>query len=474
MSSILSLPEALHVLLQQNSSFKGPNIPTEFTENTTYIPLPASDSQDNMTSTSKMPSPLSPNAPRFDRQRVNDFIDITTLLLDQALVTNETERIKFLIRYASDRVRDVIEYETEFDPDNDTRTYAAACDKLRELYGVFDKPPERTLTDLENFCKASRQKEFTRVLDIDEYHENFLAIASVLKKNAICTQLVLNQYFVAGIPATIHQWFIATLPAENRVKTNPPSISQSVTLLKTRYEPTALLNLPWDQESKPVTYDKQGQRVGAQASIPKVNLNAQMPLTNVRLPASDEDVNNLTERLRSLTISQITAAVQASPGLVALLPLILSSINGQSQPVAANYNQQNSQPQRSLTGRCFMCGQSDAHPLSLSACPETSQLVEARKIRYDVETRKYVLMDGSQLPQLPRNYPGGVAAAIKGSSTGANSTPIRDLPPHMTARVTNHIGLSDGSNEVLGRGVFAIESFHSAAPITRSGRDTEV
>jgi len=425
--------------------------------------------------------PNTTHAPYFDERRVRDYTDTVTLLLDQAQIINEDSRIKFLVRYSSDRVRETIQYEEEFDEDSTGKVYADAVAKLKELYESLDKPPTRSLADLQAFCKQMSQQSFSSSTDVDNYRKSFLAISSVLKKTGQCTDAVINQHFVAGIPDSIREWFVTSLPANNRTGATAPTISAAVALLKSRFDPTGLLYQPWAQEEPTVYFDEFGRRVGAKDIVitglgpsrnviqPAVSANPPTALPTRTAPrqpvqAQDQDINDLTDRLRSMSLDQITALLHAS-GLSALAPGSLNNLVTQGQPLANNSSFQ----QLPRSNRCFMCGLSDTHPLGIAQCPETAKLVEAHIVKFDLDTRRYVQMDGQALPQVPRSYPGGVAAALR-TSGRTSSFQGRDLPPHMS-RSTNMIGLTDDLGDVLGRSVFAIES-SSSYPITRSGKDT--
>ncbi|THU99497.1 hypothetical protein K435DRAFT_855588 [Dendrothele bispora CBS 962.96] len=107
-------------------------------------------------------------------------------------------------------------------------------------------------------------------------------------------------------------------------------------------------------------------------------------------------------------------------------------------------------------------------------------LLQDNLVIINPNNQRYQLPTGNDLPKLPRDYEGGVAAFLH-RQQNTSSDFRRESPPHMGNALTNvanvsNIGLSYGGVDVFTPGIFAISApdvnKYYTYPSLRSGKDT--
>ncbi|KAJ7601406.1 hypothetical protein DFH06DRAFT_1026146, partial [Mycena polygramma] len=151
-----------------------------------------------------MPIPRTPGAPYFDQHGVTNFLNLILQHGSNAGIHNPDDLVSFIVRYSSDRVREVIEYIPEIDVDEPNRTWRAAKEQMLLLYGSSDGERRVSEQDLIEFCRQrSAKSPYRTKQDVEQYLRDFQWIAAPLLKQHDITAKQSDFYFVSGIPRSI-------------------------------------------------------------------------------------------------------------------------------------------------------------------------------------------------------------------------------------------------------------------------------
>jgi hypothetical protein len=195
-----------------------------------------------------MPIPRTPNAPYFDEHGVRNFLALILQHGSNAGITDPDELVTFIVRYSSDRVREVIQYIPELDDDTPDRTWAAAREQMLLLYGFSDEERRVYERELIEFCRRQSAKSPYRTKsEIEQYLRDFQWIAAPLLKQQDITIAQRDFYFVSGIPTSIKQWFISRVPESKRTRSNPITLTDSLGILYGYFDPDTLFPDLWDE-----------------------------------------------------------------------------------------------------------------------------------------------------------------------------------------------------------------------------------
>ncbi|KAJ3740280.1 hypothetical protein DFH05DRAFT_1529593 [Lentinula detonsa] len=420
-----------------------------------------------------MPIPRTPSAPLFNGRYIEDFLEQIILHATQAGESDKDRMVKYMVSYSSDQVKDTIRFMDEFDLDGPSLSWDVAKEVLKSLYGSRDKPTEYTEEELKEFCKErSAKSNLSKLSDIEKYYRDFIAIATSLKKKGIITEKTFNYYFVLGLPHAMKDWFLSAAPESKRTQDDPPSVMESLKILRTRFDKKSLIYEEWNRDEsekvKPI-FNEFGNRVTALPPSQYVNVLDEAvgytPTTrkNQTLTQAPTQSSTVSPSVSSTGIDELAKQLEA-------LTLAIDAMKAQ----ASGGNMQGGVP---TVKRCFICGklsgQEGTHSLGPRNCPETNRLIADHLITYNVQTSKYTLLDGSDLPRIPPGWTGGVASYLRHlRAANQGAMPNRDEPPHM-ARSTSSVELMYDNAEVLSGDGFALDSIpYDAFPTTRSGRDT--
>ncbi|KAJ7648673.1 hypothetical protein DFH06DRAFT_1423371 [Mycena polygramma] len=210
-----------------------------------HTPTPSTHSS-SMRLLVPMPVPRTPNAPYFDQRGVTDFLNLILQHGSNAGIDDPDELVSFIVRYSSDRVREVIQYIPEIDIDEPNRTWKAAREQLLLLYGSSD---QRRVSESEliEFCRQQSAKSpYHTKQDIEQYLRDFQWIAAPLLKQHDITAKQRDFYFVSGIPRSIKQWFISRVPEHQRTRSNPVPLADSLGILYGYFDPDTLFPDVWN------------------------------------------------------------------------------------------------------------------------------------------------------------------------------------------------------------------------------------
>lgn len=202
-----------------------------------------------------MPIPRTQNALFFNGRYIDDFLSRIVQHGAMAGITNADELVTYIVDYSSDMVKDLIINMDEFDPDSMTKTWNAAKEALKTLYSSSDLPKEYTEEELKEFCHdRSIKYSFSKLSDVDDYLRAYVGIAASLKKRKVITDKEYDLYFIHGLPHSIKEWFMSAVPSANRTVSAPPSVNDSLKILRGKFDKNLIIyeewNSPEDKQAK--------------------------------------------------------------------------------------------------------------------------------------------------------------------------------------------------------------------------------
>ncbi|KAJ3994436.1 hypothetical protein F5050DRAFT_1696149 [Lentinula boryana] len=431
-----------------------------------------------------MPIPRTPSAPHFNGWYIEDFLQQIILHATAAGETDQNQMVKYIVMYSSDQVKETIRYMPFFNADNPNASWETAKEVLKRLYGTRDKPTEYTEEELKEFCRdCAAKSSFNKLEELEKYYRDFIAVATSLLSKEQITENKYSYYFVLGLPHSMKEWFLSAAPEGKRTRENPPTVTQSFDIIKTRFDKQSLIYEDWrkaETEQAKSVFDERGNRVIAPAISQYVNVLDEAvghvpPNPRVFPPIFPPTASDNTPSVTSNTINDLAKQLQA----------LTLAMNAMQERVNSGGNVQVNTPRAPtapITGapirRCFICGklsgQEGSHPLGPRNCPETNRLIAEQLITFNNQSLKYTLPDGNDLPRVPPGWTGGVSSYLRHlrSASQGTHTPNRDESSRLT-RSTSSVELMYDNAEVLGNNGFALDSFpYDAYPTTRSGRDT--
>ncbi|KAJ7705641.1 hypothetical protein B0H16DRAFT_1901798 [Mycena metata] len=188
-----------------------------------------------------MPIPRTPHAPYFDEREVRHFLHLILQNGSNAGIIDADELVTFIVRYSSDRVREIIRYIPELDDDTPNRTWSAAEQQMLLLYGSSDEERRSTERELIEYCRIQSAKSPYRTkIEVEQYLRGFQFIAAPLLKQREITTAQCDFYFVSGISSSIKNWFISQVPESQHTRSNPIPLADSVDILYSYFDPDAL------------------------------------------------------------------------------------------------------------------------------------------------------------------------------------------------------------------------------------------
>ncbi|KAJ3727164.1 hypothetical protein C8R42DRAFT_602890 [Lentinula raphanica] len=401
-----------------------------------------------------MPVPGMPDAPKFEGKDAREFLEQIEAHGSRAGITDNNKLVDFIVRYSSRSIKTDIRFIPEFDPDVEDKTWEAAKKMLLQMFSAQEEPPEVSIRDLEDSCIVwSTDEPFTKKSDVDRYQRKFFSIAAPLLKQGLLTTNLKGYYFLQGLPKKDQKYVEKNLPAENKKKSNPPTVEKIIKLVHQKIEDKeSILHHNWDSDEEDVeeirsrlnTSDKRGK---------KVRIDDERASEWQGKQAMDE----ITRRMDELSLSMARMASQ------------LASTNRTQRPEGVRF--------------CFVCGIPHMDGSVLAKCPEMPNLVRENLVVYDYIARKYTLPNGQDLPRIPFGVTGGVAGMLRGTvntnpTNGINGTVDRSGPVLSASPAS----ISYGSANIFGNDVFGVASLDQnrmdeviegqAYPSLRSGRDT--
>ncbi|THU75644.1 hypothetical protein K435DRAFT_880423 [Dendrothele bispora CBS 962.96] len=305
-----------------------------------------------------MPIPGAHGAPVFNGDRASDFLVLVEQLGTQVGITDKDNLVEWIVRYSTIDVRDTIQWMEEFDPEEEEKTWDAASECLKNLYASRDKAPQVTRKDLENFCKHSSETNvFTSADDVDNYRIKFSKFSAPLVKNKKISKEERNFYFVTGLPNATLEWFHNQLPPSQRYVNSAPTVDEAVKIIKQRYDHNTIFYKPWTtsaDKNKRVQFDLDGKRID-----PSEETDSEKRQNKDTVSSSNSSVDDLAKQFKDMRINQAT--------MNTALNEISRALRQDNNP-SLHSSQGNQQPSYEILRRCFICRETNTHPMHPSRC----------------------------------------------------------------------------------------------------------
>ncbi|KAJ3765220.1 hypothetical protein FB446DRAFT_655560 [Lentinula raphanica] len=389
-----------------------------------------------------MPVPGMPDAPKFEGKETREFLEQIEAHGMRAGITDPNRLVDYIVRYSSRSIKNDIRFMPEFDTEIEGKTWEAACRMLLQMFSAHEEPPELTIRDLEDSCILwSNEEPIVKRSDVDKYQRKFFSIAAPLLKQKLLTVEMKGYYFLQGLPKKDQKHVEKKLPAENRKKSNPPTIEAIIKLMHEKIDnKDSILHHHWESDEEDLEENSAGKSKAKKVRIVEEE-NAEPEWRGKQ--AMDE----ITRRMEELSLSMAK--------------------------MASNQNVGARPPPRADGVRfCFVCGVPHLDGSVPAKCPEMQNLVRENLVVFDYIKRRFTLPNGLDLPRVPYGIVGGMAGMLRGG-TNATNGPILNASP---------ASLSYGNANIFGNNVFGVASLDQrgmeevldsqAYPSLRSGRDT--
>ncbi|KAI0309738.1 hypothetical protein OF83DRAFT_1033725, partial [Amylostereum chailletii] len=434
-----------------------------------------------------MPIPQSPHAPRFSGKHVREFIETLSELAKYHQVP-DTDLPKAVIRYSTDKVKDVVRHLDVFKKQD----WAAAKATLIQLYGAQDEPKRVSFSSLRHFCKArAKTNNFSGKHGFERYHRKFVALSSHLQDQGTLKVNEVNYWFYAGLPSRPHKVVRQQIDKKYLKKTSPPPMADVIAIIDTIYDVDSIdatddddsssSDIDSDADSTDSDEGEDTDHPALQKSVRFKNLKTpkmtDLPAaTPDEPPMANDPVDAIADQMKNLRIHQLQALVQKFGLQAGNVPM----------PLPSSANNLSGRPQ-GFSRACFICG-SDHGPIRL--CPQALILQSEGILIWEADQRKWLLSDGSNIPQAPSavDKTNGIAlylcqlatAGIVPTATAAVCATVCDPPPHQAVSTSAGTVL-DSYGALFEGNVHSIpdtqfdrrdDALTTSNPVTRSGRDT--
>ncbi|KAJ3964711.1 hypothetical protein EV361DRAFT_976582 [Lentinula raphanica] len=338
----------------------------------------------------------------------------------------------------------MIRFMPEFDAEVENKTWSAARRMLLQMFSAHEEPPDVSIRDLEDCCILwSNEEPLAKKADLDRYQRRYFSIvAPLLKQNALTNELK-GYYFLQGLPKKDQKYVEKKLPAENKKKSNPPTVEEVIKILSNRAEEES------DEETEVKVRRKNSNKSdkGKKKKVRIVEDEEEEPEWKGK-----QAMEEITRRMDELSLNMAKMA---------------SGRSGVS-------------PRPDGVRFCFICGVPHVEGSVPSKCPEMQNLVRENLIVYGYMTRKYTLPNGRELPRVPYGTAGGMAGMLRSQSGSRTNPGSTDNTPNVLS--ASPATLSYGNATIFGQNVFGISSLDQSGveeamdmqvyPSLRSGRDT--
>ncbi|KAJ3831438.1 hypothetical protein F5878DRAFT_647630 [Lentinula raphanica] len=282
------------------------------------------------------------------------------------------------------------------------------------------------MRDLEDSCILwSNEEPIMKRSDVDKYQRKFFSIAAPLLKQKMLTNELKGYYFLQGLPKKDQKTVEKKLPAENKKKTNPPTIDAIIKLLHEKIDnKDSILHHNWDSDEE---------------DLEEVRQRLQSRLK--RREEDDEEEAKVRKSLGEKAKGKKVRIAEEDTNADWKVPHVDGSVPAK--------------------------------------CPEMPNLVRENLVVYDYIARKYTLPNGQDLPRIPFGVSGGVAGMLRGNSSSNPTNGVERTGPVLSASPAS---FSYGNTDVFGNDVFGVASLDQQRmdevmegqvyPSLRSGRET--
>ncbi len=441
------------------------------------------------------------NAPRFKGKHVEEFI---TSLEDIANAnTVDVKHLpKAVVRYASTKVKSVLEAEVAFEGED----WDIAKERLRYIFGSLThthKPDPRKLRKFAELSAANNS--VTSLVTLDQYNFEFSRKAGKLVQDGAMSQRELNDLFHHGLPKRLRTAILKDLVDVVRKRTNK-GISESNQPTKTEVldtardyykavdamrkragtdsssdesesdSTTATPSPSSASDSDDISRDKRRKgrsgRSSKRRSRRSASTQPNRSSSNQDKPRerthshSDSEIEPLSKKDFHREFEAMTQKWFRDNGFNSYVPgpsgsTVMPAPQGfpnSTVPPQFNVMQGSGPPHyqpRSFASRiCYVCGKTEGmdldHLLGTHRCPETTRLIQDGLVIFSPVSGRLSYPNGQPLPSTD-HMPHGIAAFLRDPSRSAQqqppAQPRRDPPPHQASVMS--VGLCLDGRPVL-------------------------
>ncbi|KAJ3765183.1 hypothetical protein FB446DRAFT_655593 [Lentinula raphanica] len=403
-----------------------------------------------------MPVPGMPDAPKFEGRDAKEFLEQIEAHGHRAGITDQDRLVDYIVRYSSRSIRSDIRFMPEFDAEVENKTWSAAKRMLLQMFSAHEEPPDVSIRDLEDCCILwSNEEPLSKKADLDRYQRRYFSIvAPLLKQNALTNEMK-GYYFLQGLPKKDQKYVEKKLPAENKKKSNPPSVEEVIRIVHQKIEnKDFILHHHWDSEEEDLEDIRQRIKTKLSRREEESGSEGEAKVQEEDDPEwkGKQAIEEITRRMDEMSLNMAKIATGRS-GMPA-------------RPDGVRF--------------CFICGIPHVEGSVPAKCPEMQNLVRENLIVYDYMTRKYTLPNGRDLPRVPYGTAGGMAGMLRTQSGGRPTAGPSDNANSVLS--ASPATLSYGNATIFGQNVFGVSSLDQdgieeamekqAYPSLRSGRDT--
>ncbi|KAJ3710009.1 hypothetical protein C8R42DRAFT_597817 [Lentinula raphanica] len=401
-----------------------------------------------------MPVPGMPDAPKFEGKDTREFLEQIEAHGMRAGITDPNRLVDYIVRYSSRSIKNDIRFMPEFDPEIEGKTWDEASKMLLQMFSAHEEPPEITMRDLEDSCILwSNEEPIMKRSDVDKYQRKFFSIAAPLLKQKMLTNELKGYYFLQGLPKKDQKTVEKKLPAENKKKTNPPTIDAIIKLLHEKIDnKDSILHHNWDSDEEDLEEVRQRLQSRLKRREEDDEEEAKVRKSLGEKAKAMEEITRRMDEL-SLSMARMATASMQGPG------------RGSSSRDGVRF--------------CFVCGVPHVDGSVPAKCPEMPNLVRENLVVYDYIARKYTLPNGQDLPRIPFGVSGGVAGMLRGNSSSNPTNGVERTGPVLSASPAS---FSYRNTDVFGNDIFGVASLDQQRmdevmegqvyPSLRSGRET--
>ncbi|RDX46646.1 hypothetical protein OH76DRAFT_1528166 [Lentinus brumalis] len=418
------------------------------------------------------------NAPRFKGKHVEEFI---TSLEDIANAnTVEVKQLpKAVVRYASSKVKSVLEAEVAFEGDD----WDIAKERLRYIFGSLThthKPDPRKLRKFAELSAANNS--VTSLVTLDQYNFEFSRRAGKLVQNGAMSQRELNDLFHHGLPKRLRTAILKDLvdvvrkrsgkglsesnqPTKTEVWDTARDYYKAVDAMRKRAgtdsssdeslsdssaaaSPSSSSDSDSDDTSRDRRRKGRSSRSGKRrkrrsaSTQPKRSSSEQDKPRERTHSHSDSEVEPLSRKDFQREFEAMTQRWFRDNGLNSYGP-------GPSGSGPSHYQSRSFAPRM-----CYVCGKTEGmdldHLLGMHRCPETTRLVQDGFVIFSPVNGRLLFPNGQPLPSTD-HMPQGIAAFLRDPTrTVQQQTPAQarcDPPPHQASVMS--VGLCLDGRPVL-------------------------
>ncbi|RDX42343.1 hypothetical protein OH76DRAFT_1496869 [Lentinus brumalis] len=215
-----------------------------------------------------MPIPRTPEAPCFNGHNLSEFMNVLESHLSRAQIVDEDIRVKYLMRYSTDAIRQAVGCLPELDRSRTGKSWEEAKIVLHDFYGYLDEHSPRAKF-LRWVQSAADHPMFVSKAQVNTYYLDFMSRGQSLLDNAQISKKDLSFAFIQGAPSSMKATLRELIPEERRNRSMPYTIKNTLALLHSLASPVPLMS-PSSKAVMNTVFQSPAARFQGAASLSKI------------------------------------------------------------------------------------------------------------------------------------------------------------------------------------------------------------